>query len=246
MLTVLSDVLHSKGAGLLVTIDELQGGDLGEIRRFGSVIQHLTRREARPIAFVGAGLPQIEETLLAGDAATFLQRCARRDIGPLSDEDTAKALALPISIQKATIAPEGLRAAVQAVSGYAFMTQLVGFHIWKAASDPHAGITFHEAAAGIAAAERQMPRLVLAPVWKGLSYVDRRFLMAMTLDAFDSRLADVADRLGVTVGYAGVYRHRLIKAGMIIPVRKGWVTFAHHATREWVKQMPSCTSQGRG
>lgn len=241
VLTELSNTLHSEGAGLLVTIDELQAGDLGEIRRFGSVIQHLTRREAQPIAFVGAGLPQIEEMLLAGDAATFLQRCARRDIGPLSDDDTAKALALPISNQKATIAPEGLRAAIKAVSGYAFMTQLVGFHIWKAAADPHAGITFHEAAAGIATAERQMSRLVLAPVWKGLSDVDRRFLMAMTLDAVDSRVADVADRLGVTVSYAGVYRHRLIKAGMITPVRKGRVTFAHHATREWLKQMPKET-----
>lgn len=139
VLTRLGDLLNPEGIGLLVTIDELQEGDLGEIRRFGSVIQHVTRREGRPIAFVGAGLPQIEETLLAGDAATFLQRCSRRDIGPLSDADTAKALALPIHDQDASIAPEALQAAIRAVSGYAFMTQLVGFHIWKEALDPQVG-----------------------------------------------------------------------------------------------------------
>ncbi len=237
VLTRLGDLLRSNGAGLLITIDEIQDGDLGDLRRFGSVIQHVTRREGRPIAFVGAGLPQIEDTLLSGDTATFLQRCSRRDIGPLDDRAATQAIAFPIRDRNAAIAPEALRAAVGAVSGYAFMTQLVGFHIWKAAADPHDGITFHEAEVGIAEAETQLPRLVLAPIWKNLSDVDQRFLLTMAQDPTESRLADVADRLGVSIGYAGVYRSRLIKAGMITAVGKGRIAFAHHATRRWLHQV---------
>ena len=45
------------------------------------------------------------------------------------------------------------------------MVQLVGF--------------LEETALGIAEAERRIGRLVLAPTWKGLSDVDRRFLIAM-------------------------------------------------------------------
>ena len=239
VLTRLGRRLSRQGAGLLITIDELQGAELDDIRRFGSVIQHVTRREGHPVAFVGAGIPQIEDSILSGNEATFLQRCARRDIGPLDDQAAATAIVVPIQQQNASISPQALAAAVQAVSGYAFMTQLVGFHMWKAASDPSRGITLQDATAGIGEAQRQMARLVLAPIWKKLSQVDRRFLIAMAQDTESSHLDEIAARLGVSKGYAGVYRSRLIKAGMITPVRKGWIAYAHHATREWIRQQRS-------
>ena len=56
---------------------------------------------------------------------------------------------------------------------------------------------------------------------EGLSDVDRRFLLAMAQDDGESRLADVAGRLGVDVNYAGVYRQRLIRAGMIASTGRG-------------------------
>ncbi len=246
VLTQLADLLQRNGTGLLITIDEMQAAEVDEIRRFGSIIQHVTRREERPVAFVGAGLPEIEDRFLSGDAVTFLQRCSRRDIGPLDDQATATALQVPIADLHASLAPGALAAAVRAVSGYAFMTQLVGFHMWKAAADPYAGITFREAAAGIAEAERQMARLVLEPIWKTLSEMDRRFLLEMSQDSGESRLAEVAGRLGRNVGYAGVYRSRLIQKGMIVPVRKGWIAFAHHSTRQWLKQLPRGTAGSEG
>lgn len=237
VLTQLADLLAENGSGLLITIDEMQGASRDDIRQFGSVLQHVTRREERPVAFVGAGLPDIEDRFLSGKAETFLQRCSRRDIGPLDNQAAATAIAIPIQDRRASIPPKALNAAVQAVSGYAFMTQLVGFHMWKAAANPYAGITTQEAAIGIEEAERQMARLVLAPIWKNLSHVDRQFLLAMAHDPGESKIADVADRLGKSLGYAAVYRRRLMRAGMITPVRKGWITFAHHAARQWLKRM---------
>lgn len=234
VLAALGDALKQHGTGLLITIDELQAGDIHEVREFGSIFQHVSRREERPIAFIGAALPSIENGLLAGDTATFLQRCSIHDIGPLNPRETRDAIAKPIYNHGARIGQEGLDAAVAATSGYPFMVQLVGFHSWKAAQDPGAGITLADVSMGIKEAERRIGRLVLGPTWKELSEIDRNFLIAMTADHGESKLADIADRLGVTTSYAGVYRQRLLRAGVIAATGKGRIAFTHPATRDWI------------
>ena len=234
VLSGLGDALAERGTGLLITVDELQSGDVDEIREFGSVLQHVSRREQRPVAFIGAALPQIEDTLLADDAITFLQRCSRYDVDRLSPQATRRAIAEPISEHGRSIDSRALDRAVTATSGYAFMVQLVGFHSWQAdARSSH--ITIEHVETGIAEAQRRIGRMVLSPTWKTLSDVDRRFLRAMAQDDGESKLADIADRLGVTAGYAGVYRHRLIRAGMIRPAGRGRVSFAHHAALGWLR-----------
>lgn len=238
-LSVLGDALANRGTGLVITLDELLSADLDEIRHFGSVMQHVCRREQRPIAFVGAALPQFEEQLESDDAATFLQRCSRYDIGRLDAAATRRAIFEPISQRGASIDPDALDEAVAATSGYAFMVQLVGFHSWAAASDPPSSIGAAEVTTGISEAQRRIGRLVLAPTWKGLSDVDRRFLLAMAQDDGQSRMADVADRLGVDANYASVYRQRLIRAGMIVSAGRGRIDLAHHAARQWLRTQAS-------
>lgn len=233
-LAALGDILNRQGTGLLVTIDELQAGDADEVREFGSIFQHVSRREGRPIAFVGAALPSIEDGLLAGDTATFLQRCSTHEIGRLSQTEVRDAIAKPILDRGARIDRDGLEMAVAATSGYPFMVQLVGFHSWKAAQDPSVEITHADVSSGIVEAERRIGRLVLWPTWKDLSEVDRKFLIAMATDHGESKLSDVADRLDVTTSYAGVYRHRLLKTGVITAPGKGRIAFTHPATRSWI------------
>ncbi|WP_420611460.1 ATP-binding protein [Candidatus Spongiisocius sp.] len=77
----LANHFSGTGAGLLITVDELHSADIAETRRFGAVIQKITRRAQQPVAFVGAGLPRLLTDLMSGDAATFLQRCRRLDVG---------------------------------------------------------------------------------------------------------------------------------------------------------------------
>ena len=234
-LTSIGKALSDRSTGLLITLDELLSANVEEVRQFGSVMQHVCRREQQPIAFMGAALPQFEEALESDDAATFMQRCSRYDIGRLDSRATRLAIAKPIEDEGASIDPEALRRAVEASSGYAFMVQLVGFHSWSAASDPSSGIGVDEVAVGIARAQGRIARLVIGPTWRGLSEVDRRFLLAMAQDDGESRLADVAERLGVDTSYAGVYRRRLIRAGMIVATSRGQVDLAHHAARQWLR-----------
>ena len=241
LLSELGDHLAGHGAGLLITLDELQHSNIDEIRGFGAIIQHVTREEQRPVAFVGAGLTVIEDTILSGTAATFLQRCSRQEIGRLDDEAVRVAIAQPIEDQGSSITEEGLDTAVGATSGYPFMVQLVGFHSWKAATDPGRCITTEDVIVGVAAAEQRVGRLVLSPIWKDLSAMDRRFLLAMAEDDSASLLAEVASRLDRSVDYAYVYRRRLLKAGMITPAGRGRVDFTHAVGRTWVRDQPAET-----
>ncbi len=237
LLSELGDHLGSKNAGLLVTLDELHNGDVEEVRAFGAIIQHVTRREQRPVAFLGAGLNLIEDTVLSGTATTFFQRCTRFEIGRLSATATHDAIARPIEESGSSIEPAALAEAVAATSGYPFMVQLVGFHSWRQARSPAEGIWSEDVAVGISVARRRAEQLILEPVWRDLSNVDRRFLSAMAEDDEVSRLSDIAERLGKSADYARVYRNRLRKGGMVVANARGEVDFAQSFARDWVRRI---------
>ena len=237
-LSELGDLLAEEGTGVMITVDELLSAKRSEIRELGSVMQHVCRREQRPIAFAGAALPPFEEYIETADQSAFLHRCSRHDIGQLNHADTRMALSLPVEQHGRTIEEEALEAASLATSGFAFMVQLVGFYSWAAAPAGSSSITLGHVEAGIAEASRRVGRLVLAPIWRDLSTVDRRFLRALAADDGESRLADIAQRLGVDVNYAGVYRQRLLRAGMIVTTQRGRVDLAHGAARSWIRDTP--------
>ena len=232
----LGDRLAQTGSGLLITVDELHAADVGEVRELGGILQHVTRREGRPIAFAGAALPYIEDELLQGQLATFLQRCSRYDIGPLDAAATRNALEIPMSRSAATIDDHALGRAVEAANGYPFMVQLIGFYTWKAVHDPAAGINDADFTVGINRAESRIGRLVIAPTWNELSNTDRRFLAAMTEDTGDSTLDAIAQGMGVSTNYAHVYRRRLERAGMIVTTARNTVAFGYPTARAWVSQ----------
>lgn len=237
LLTEIGAQLDSRGSGLLITLDELHNADVYEAREFGAIIQHVTRREQRPIAFVGAGLNMIEDTILSGTAISFFQRCSRFEIGRLDLADAQRAIGHPIEQAGSSIEPQALRKAAGATSGYPFMVQLVGFHSWRQAKHLVTGITQVDVDAGVEIARRRAGRLVLEPVWKDLSGMDKRFLTAMAVDDGVSLLSDVASRLGKGTDYARVYRSRLRKAGMVVTNARGEVNFAQRFAREWVRRM---------
>ena len=239
VLTRLGDLLAERGTGLMITIDELLSADRAEIREFGTVMQHVCRREELPVAFAGAALPPFEEYIETEDQSAFLHRCSRHNVEQLSGAATRLAIAAPIAQRGRTIDDDALDSACLATSGYAFMVQLVGFYSWAAAPAVSERITLRHVESGSAEASQRVSRLVLAPVWRDLSPVDRRFLRAMAVDDADSGLADVAKRLDVDINYAGVYRQRLVRAGMIVATTRGRVDLAHSPARQWIRDMPT-------
>ena len=233
-LTEAADHMAAQGAGLLVTVDELQAGDPMEMREFATAVQHITRRELRPLAFVGAALPEVEGTLLADPGMTFFQRCARAPLGAISRDDTRLAIEGPIRNSGGHIDGDALAAAVEYAAGYPFMVQLVGFHSWDICNDPAVGISRKDVEAGVLEASVVLVEQIVRPVWKGLSPVDKAFLSAMAQDDTVSHVADIANRLGKDGNYVNYYRRRLLQAGVVAAEGRGRLRFAHPVMQSWL------------
>ena len=235
VLSLLASRLAREGRGVLITLDELQSAQASQLREFAATLQHVTRREEKPAAFVAAGLASIDDSVLQDSAITFLQRCSRYEVGDLTETAAAEAFAEPVEQHGGQITPDALREAVHASAGYPFMVQLIGFHAWKAAASDPVAVGLPEVASGIAEAERRLPYLVIAPMWRALSRMDREFASAMAADDGESATADIAARLGRSTSYTSTYRSRLIRAGFIRGTRRGYVDFTHRTTRAWIR-----------
>ncbi len=237
VLEALGRHLRHHNVGLLLTVDELHAGERDELRRLGVAVQDVTRIGQDPMLFAGAGLQTLEETLLSDNSVTFLQRCARYDIGFLSWTEAWSAIDLPVRQHGGRMTSEAIKSAVTASQGYPFMVQLVGYYAWEAADDPMSVITARDVASGSEIATHMMGQLVVAPLWNGLSQVGQRFAVAMAQDEGPSRMANIAARLGVSSGYASVYRQRLMRTGLIAQAGRGQITFAFESARAWIREL---------
>ena len=233
-LAALGEFLAERGTGLLVTIDELHVSETDEIREFGSVFQLASRRAERPIAFVGAALPELEDRLMAGDASTFLQRCHRHEIGNLRPSEAAIALREPIEAAGGRIDDDALSIAVEASKGQPYFVQMIGSYVWDDAEDLARGATADEVRRAVADATEQFGRHVHGPVWNRLSDLDKRFLASMLADSSTSAVADIGRRWGHSSRSLSTYRKRLLASGLITSIGRGRVAFADPAVRRYV------------
>ena len=145
-----------------------------------------------------------------------------------------KAPALEVGIEWT---PEALELGTEATGGYPFMIQLVGQHAFRNTSG---GIIDESAVrAGIETARRKLGELVHEPSLADLSDVDRTFLTAMSKDDGPSRMADIAERMGVDTQYAGTYRRRLIDAEMIRPAGRCFVDYELPYIRKYLRAHPA-------
>ena len=217
------DLLAAAGSGLLVTLDEVHGTQASEFRDFFSTIQHLFRND-RNIAVAAAGLPSAISSLLNDDVLTFLRRANRHTLGPVGLGEVARVMLATVESAGRTIDREACRLAAAATGGYPFLIQLVGYQIWRQHPDA-AEITGDDVDKGVPAALRRMGSLVHEPAIAELSNVDRTFLLAMARDRQPSRIADIAERMGVDLAYTSVYRQRLIDAQMVEPAGRGLLAY---------------------
>ena len=232
----LAETAEASGSGVLITIDEFHNANVDGAREFAHNLQELSKLGSHPILFVAAGLPVMEDTVLADPGMTFFQRIARTPIGPLTEVETQRAIATPIRNAGFFIDPDALIEASEATSGYPFMVQLVGYHSWECAQDLTNGIGFSDVKAGIDLANHSMESQVLRPVWRDLSDGDREVLAAMSsLESTEVRQRDIADMSGRKPNGVNVYINRLIDAGVLVRLPKGRTTFVHEAMRLWVR-----------
>ena len=219
---------------VLITLDELQAGSVGELRDLAVVLQHAVR-EGRPLAFCGAGLPESLDALLSDKGVTFLRRADRQVLGAVHLTAVRDAFVEVISDNGRAISDVAAQMAAEATGGYPFLIQLVGYHAWRQHRDVEE-ITIADVQAGTDAANRRVGRLVLEPALNDLSAVARTFLLQMAVDDGPSRMSDMATRMEADANYVSQYRLRLIAAGLIEPVGHGLIDFSLPHLREWLRE----------
>lgn len=226
--------------GLLITLDELHYAHMQDVIEFGTTIQHLVR-EGREIAVAMAGIPSAVKPLLAANEGknpvTFLRRANRIEIGLVTPDEVDRALREPVEAAGWAWTDEALAAARVATGGYPFMIQLVGQYAFR---NSQGGVIEADAVEkGVGDARRRLGELVHEPSLADLSHVDRTFLIAMAQDDGPSRIAVIAERLGVDGQYAGTYRRRLIDAEMIQTAGHGLIDFELPYMREYLRSHPA-------
>ncbi|MDR1185835.1 MAG: ATP-binding protein [Bifidobacteriaceae bacterium] len=214
-----------RDSGVFISLDEVHRDEISQLTPLFHAIQHCFRR-GLPVAFAAAGLPSTVSRLLAQNVLTYLRRAERFVLGRLPDTQVRPALLEPIARGGRSIAPEALGRAVDAVQGYPFLVQVVGFELWEAdPATPHIDTAAVDLA--LSRTRKAAGRLVHEPALADLSDGDRRFLAAMAQIAGESvRMADVMARLGATRDHVNKYRARLISAEIIEPAGRGLVRFA--------------------
>jgi hypothetical protein len=231
--TALATMLNGHETGLLITIDEIHAVKRDELTELAAVVQHLIREDL-PIGLLVAGIPKAVSDLLNEDVSTFLRRADRIDLKDVPIHDVQAALAVTFADTGIAITSTQLERAAVATGGYPFLIQLVGYHVWRRAIE---GIVTDESLAdGIDAARRRLGSTVLQASISDLSHVDRTFLLKMAEDNGPSKLSDIATRLGENTKYAGVYRRRLMDAGVIINAGRGLLDFSVPHLRQYLRE----------
>lgn len=224
--------LNTRGKGVLILIDEAQSNN-AEIRQLVTAYQELIG-EGADIALVMAGLPSAVSELLNDSVLTFLNRAHRITLDPLAISDVHAYFRQSFAKLHVNISNDLCKHAASATHGSPYLLQLIGHNIVaRAQDDPLSDADIQQA---IEDANEDFKIDVCKTTLKQLSDKDIEFLRAMAVDEKESKVADIAKRMGVSVDYAQKYRRRTIDAGVIRASRRGYVEFAITLLPEYLRE----------
>ena len=239
LLSQAAQAMTARGKGLLVTVDEVQDASLEEMRELSTAIQFLIRDDL-DVAFVFAGITTGVMDLLNGEAMTFLRRAKPEELKAIPLDEVAGSLRAAIEHSGFEIGDEALRIATDATAGYAYLIQLVGYHVWRAAwlrgrgdEDPIV-IDEQDARTGVGEAEEEFRDAVLETAISSLPKTAIEFLMAMSDEGDVVAMSAIAKQLGKTTGYLSPYRRQLIARQVIEQTAPGYVAFSIPFMREFL------------
>lgn len=224
--------LEPYGTGLLITVDEVRA-DVDEMKQLATVYQHFIEEE-KNVALVMAGLPANVSQLVSDKSVSFLRRARQRHLGRVDNPDIETALRKTIIGGGGSIDDPAALQAVDAIDGFPYMMQLVGYWTWEEASSESIGLP--DVLNGIRLATQELRDGVLATTYRELSKGDIRFLEAMLPDQGPSSLANIAARMGVRSNYASKYKERLIDAGVLGEVGQGFYSVDLPGFKDYVQE----------
>lgn len=229
----LLDQLAEAQTGLVITVDEIDGS-IDQTVELVTTYQHFVR-EGRSVALLMAGLPYKVSALLSGKTTSFLRRAARRTLGSIPSYEVKEAFRLTVEDGGKRIGGDALALASEAIAGFPFMFQLVGYRSWNAARQSEE-ITCEHVRQGIEVAREEFEQRVLDATIAELSKGDTVFLKAMNAQGVTTR-EQLMQRTGKKSSYISSYKKRLLEAGVIEESSRGEFTFALPGMGEYLQRL---------
>ena len=195
-LTVLGRIARDADIGVLLSVDELHYADRDDAKRLANDLQHVTKRKRLPVAFIGAGLLELQYTLMEDKKNSFFKRANQYTMTPLSYPDAVQGIRAPVEHAGGSIEGNALVRAAESVDGSPYKMQLIGHAAWQMSNSPHQTIDMLSATEAIRHADALFQKNVTEPAFYDLSDTEQRYLETLVLlgeHGSTSRLAAVMD-----------------------------------------------------
>jgi hypothetical protein len=236
----LAALTEAEGGGVLITLDELQSVDPGQLHALTQHVQDLIG-SGHAVGFIAAGVRTGVDALLAHERTTFLRRAHRIEVGSVDVGTAAEAIRMTVADTAKTITPEAAVLAGEISQGYPYLIQLIGSKAWQNSGDADT-IEIEDVSGARGHVIAAMVKNVHGPALRGLSARKREYLLAMLEDEGPSSVGDIAQRMGIDPRNQSTYRERLIEDELIRPASRGFVEYAlpylgealRHESREGV------------
>jgi hypothetical protein len=222
LFTAVAEAAEERGVAVAILIDEIQYFSSAELSALIMAMHKMQQRQL-PLVLIGAGLPILPG--LAGESKSYAERLfGFPDIGPLPEEDAAKALRDPIEAANESIEPDAVNEIYRLTKGYPYFLQEWGYQAWNhAVQSP---ITLKDVLGTSDVVIRRLDENFFRVRFDRLTPREKQYLRAMAeLGHGPYRTSDIADLLKTKITTLAPVRAKLINKGMVFSPAHGDMAF---------------------
>lgn len=234
-----------RGAGVVLTLDELQNARNDEIHVLAGVLQE-TVPLGWPLVTAIAALPSLRAGRGRHGLPTYLERAEWYDLDTLGRTDALRALTGPARQAGRPMTRTAADRLVRFVGGYPYALQVAGHYAWRASSGS-ASITAEHVRRALPRIEADLEHLFRGR-WDDASPREREYLAALAEvsrgrpgNAPAPGGGDVARELGLPTTKVSYLRDRLLKKGTIYRDQAAGLHFITPGMAEWVRSHTAAT-----
>ena len=234
LLTHLGRHAAAASTGVLIVADELHSAERDDIRRLAADLQHVTMTGGLPVAFLGAGLLDVKNTILADKRITFFHRVPRHGMEPLRRSEIETFLRTTIADAGGRISDDAAETLLAAASGLPYQMQLLGANAWRLADAPARVIEPPHAHAAVELTSETMDERVHQPAWASLSAAERTVLLSVSRHGGSASARDIAADLGRLPNSLHDLRTRLVNLELVSIDGAGSYRFGQTADSDYI------------
>lgn len=236
-LTAAATIAAERGAGLVLTVDEVQNASPTELAvLFGTLQEHVP--DGWPLVLALAALPTLRETRGRRRLPTYLERAEWHDLDTLPPAEAREALVGPAAQAGRPMTTDAADLLLGHSGGYPYAIQVAGHFAWRA-SHGRREIDADHARGAVPRIEADLAQLFKAR-WADASPKEQEYLRAMAAVAARGEVpkgGPVAAELGQPVTSVSYLRARLLRKGTIYREAGGALHFITPGMGAWIRAL---------